>query len=830
MITVIFIALCPKYICLVFLTEDKASVTNKKAKEKLWCYHCGQECKTTAIVINEKHFCCEGCKSVYEILDSNNLCNYYDLNNSAAPGTTQKVPVYEGRFAYLDDEKIKTQLIEFTDGKQTSVSFFVPGIHCTSCIWLLENMHRLHKGFIRSQVNFLKRTVSLTYNESELTLRKVVELLTSVGYEPHIDIADLEEKQIKKNGKELWYKVGVAGFCAGNIMMLSFPEYFAGQGNVSTDLQRTFSYLSLALSIPAVFYSASHIFVSAYNGIKQRVLNIDLPVSLGLAITFIRSVYEILWHVGPGFMDSLCGLIFFLLIGRAFQSKTYQTLSFERDFKSYFPVSVMVKKNGVEKSVPISDIKIGDIIVVRNHEVIPADALLLSPTASIDYSFVTGEATINEKHANETLYAGGRQQGPAIELKIMKEVSASYLTRLWNDETFSKKDEDGGITKLANKAGQYFTVLILLMSFAAAAYWYPNIHKSMDAFIAILIISCPCGLALASPFALGNAMRMAGKNKLYLKNAQVIEHLSAIDCIVFDKTGTITQSREARVDILPLTGKNLVDDDFELIRSAVRHSAHPLSKIINDYLKGYQFFDVEHFAEEPGKGITAEVNGKTVKVGSAKFIGIELDDNLGNSAVYVAIDGQALCSFNIKNNYRQGLENIANYLGKKYPVYIVSGDNDNERKQLKALFGDNTKMYFDQSPGDKLEIIKKLQLQGKRVLMIGDGLNDAGALKQSDVGIAVSDNINNFSPACDAILDANSFDKLPAFINYSKAVKWVIISALLVSGLYNVVGVIIGAQAILSPLIAAILMPIASVSAVLVATIGTGVFARRISH
>jgi Cu+-exporting ATPase len=814
----------------MFLTTEKTVNSIPQAKQKLWCYHCGQECKTTTIAAGDKYFCCDGCKSVYEILDSNNLCNYYDLNNDGAPGTTQRVPIYEGRFAYLDDEKIKTQLIEFTDGKQTSVSFFVPGIHCTSCIWLLENMHRLHKGFIRSQVNFLKRTVSLTYNESELTLRRVVELLTSVGYEPHIDIADLEKKQIKKNGKELWYKVGVAGFCAGNIMMLSFPEYFAGEGNLTTDLQRTFSYLSLGLSLPAVFYSASHIFVSAYNGLKQRVLNIDFPVSLGLAITFIRSVYEILWQVGPGFMDSLCGLIFFLLIGRAFQSKTYQTLSFERDFKSYFPVSVMVKKNGQEKSVPISELKIGNIIVVRNHEVIPADALLLSPIANIDYSFVTGESTINEKHTNETVYAGGRQQGPAIELKIMKEVSASYLTRLWNDETFTKADDDGGITKLANKAGQYFTVLILLMSFGAAAYWWPDTHKAMDAFIAILIISCPCGLALTSPFALGNAMRMAGKSKLYLKNAQVIEHLSAIDCVVFDKTGTITQSHEARVDILPLSGKSIGDDEFDLIRSVVRHSAHPLSKIINDYLKGYTFYDVTEFDEQPGKGITAKVNGNLVKIGSAAYIGIEADENLGSSAVYVAINGKALCTFNIKNNYREGLEKIAKTLGKKYKVYIVSGDNDNERKELRAIFGSKVKMYFNQSPTDKLNIIKTLQVEGKRVLMIGDGLNDAGALKQSNVGIAVSDNINNFSPACDAILDASSFAKIPGFIRYSRAAKWIIITALLVSGAYNVVGVIIGAQAILSPLVAAILMPIASVSAILVAVIGTSVYSRIIKN
>ncbi len=811
----------------MFLTGEE-TILKQPTKNKVWCYHCGQECKTLSILDAEKHFCCDGCKSVYEILNSNNLCSYYDLNNK--PGTTQKIPVYEGRFAYLDDEKIKTQLIEFTDGKQTSATFFVPAIHCTSCIWLLENLHKLHKGFIRSQVNFLRRTVSFTYNEAELDLRTVVELLTSIGYEPHIDISDLEKKKLKKVNKELWYKVGVAGFCASNIMMLSFPEYLAGVGVITNDLQQTFSWLCLLLSLPAVFYSASHIFISAYQGIKQRTLNIDLPVSLGLGITFIRSVYEIVWQVGPGWMDSLCGLIFFLLIGRAFQSKTYQTLSFERDFKSYFPVSVMLKKGDVEQSIPISELKIGDNIVVRNHEVIPADSVLVSGNANIDYSFVTGESIINEKHKGETVYAGGRQQGPAIELKIAKEVSASYLTRLWNDETFRKVSEDGGITRLANKAGQWFTLFILASAIGAGMYWYPNIHKAMDAFIAILIISCPCGLALASPFALGNAVRMVGKHKLYLKNAQVIEHMSAINAVVFDKTGTITQNTDSRIEVTSLTNSDVVDEEYQLIRSVVRHSAHPLSKLINDYLKGYTFYGANLFFETPGQGIAALVNGKEIKVGSAAFAGAEPIDSIGQSVVYVTIDMMPVCYFIIKNNYRTGLENLAKTLGKKYPVYIISGDNDGERLSLQTLFGTATEMHFNQSPSDKLEFIKQLQQQGKKVLMVGDGLNDAGALKQSDVGIAVSDNINNFSPACDAILDAQSFEKIPALLSYARVTKFVIIAAFTASGLYNIFGVYLGAKAVLNPLWAAVLMPIASISSVLVAVVGTGVFSRIISR
>lgn len=492
-------------------------------------------------------------------------------------------------------------------------------------------------------------------------------------------------------------------------------------------------------------------------------------------------------------------------------------------------MAVMVKKGGVEVSVPIANLTIGDEIVIRNHEVIPADSVLLSPNANIDYSFVTGEREATPIGQNQTIYAGGRQQGPAIILKVAKEVNTGYLTRLWNDDAFTKPQAHS-IARLANKAGVYFTVLIFIAAFAAGGYWLKtDAHRALDAFTAILIIACPCGLALTSPFALGNAMRMLGNYKLYLKNADVVEAMAGVDTVVFDKTGTITQTAKTKVEEELLRPNPLTDYEYSLIASVVSQSAHPMSKAVASHLQGFATYTPKQFLETPGAGIQAEVEGFNVKIGSPSFVGLSLDTQ-GRSLVCVAINNSPVMVFTILNNYREGLANVVQSLGKRNALHILSGDNDSEAKALQDLFGNNTQMHFNQSPQQKLDYIKNLQAQGKRILMVGDGLNDAGALKQANVGIALADNLNNFTPASDAILDAVNFKKLNGLLRYARQVKTIIIIGFIISGLYNVVGVVIGAQGILSPLVAAILMPIASLTVIVVSVLFTGLMAKQIAQ
>ncbi len=546
-------------------------------KEVANCYHCGEACDRVDITAEGRHFCCLGCKTVFEILNENNLCAYYEIDKS--PGISQKKldsekleSAVKSRCSYLDDNQIINSLVSFSDGNISVVNFNIPQIHCSSCIWLLENLHKLNCGIIHSEVNFLQKSLTVKFNHNEISLRRLVELLVSVGYEPQISLSDIENKIKYRSNRNLYYKIGIAGFCFGNVMLLSFPEYLSLETHLESLYKQFFGLLNIVLGIPVLFYSASDYFKSAYNGVKQKTINIDFPISLGLAVLFVRSVFEILTGTGAGFIDSMTGLIFFLLLGKLFQSKTYDALNFERNYKSYFPISVTIVNKGIESSIPVSKLKQGDRVIIRNNELVPADAILFSSSANIDYSFVTGESIPVQKVAGEIIYAGGKQIGGAVEMEVIRTVSQSYLTQLWNKDTFIKKDENR-FNSLVNVVGKYFTVIILLIAASAFVYWYPvSLRTAINAFTAVLIIACPCGIALTNPFALGNAIRILGKNKLYLKNASVVERMSKIDTIVFDKTGTITQTGDANITF---NGSVLNSYEQKLVKSLVRNSTHP---------------------------------------------------------------------------------------------------------------------------------------------------------------------------------------------------------------------------------------------------------------
>ncbi|MBL0138980.1 MAG: heavy metal translocating P-type ATPase metal-binding domain-containing protein [Bacteroidetes bacterium] len=794
----------------------------------LKCYHCGEDCKDEVIRLDDKVFCCDGCKLVFEILQENNLCSYYQYNTS--PGQSPKGKFLEERFAFLDDEQVKKKLINFTDGKYSTINFYIPQMHCSSCIWLLEHLSRINASVVRSQVNFLKREVIVVFEEQKISLRQIVEMLTTIGYEPVINLNDLENQRAAPKSKTRIYKIGIAGFAFGNIMLFSFPEYFSLSDYIEPGFKGIFSYINLALSLPVFFYCSSQFFISAFASLKQKFLNIDVPIALGILVMFVRSLIEILSASGPGYLDTMSGLVFFMLVGRTFQDKTYETLSFERDYKSFFPIAVMCRRAGKETSVPVSQLVVGDRILIRNEELVPADAVLIKGNAQIDYSFVTGESIPVERKSGELIYAGGKQKGTLVELEVVKEVSQSYLTQLWNKDAYLQKHEDGKFQQLVNQISHYFTFVIVGLSLLALAFWFiQGDHlRGWNAFTAVLIIACPCALAISSPFTLGNILRIFGRNEFYLKNFAVIEKLAKIDTIVFDKTGTLTRNNTASVDF---HGDVLTPEMNQRIRSLVHQSSHPLSQHIDKNLITSELLPVSNYQEIPGEGLQGFVAEMHVKIGSAAFTG-DVKDNQEqlelSTRVYVSVDGAVIGYFSFRNNYREGLEELVQSLVKrKFDLVVLSGDNDSEKKYLQKVFGKDANIRFRQSPAEKLHVIQDLQNQKKHVLMIGDGLNDAGALKQSDVGISISDDINNFSPACDAILNAGKFKWLGSILAISRSSHRIILGSFIIALFYNVLGLYFAMQGTLSPVIAAILMPVSSVSIIAFTTGMSNLVARK---
>ena len=793
------------------------------------CYHCGDLCDDKSIVKDEKHFCCYGCKTVYEIFSSNNLSHYYDLQ-SAAGASPKEI---KGKYDFLDNADIVERLIEFEDEKVRIVNLSIPHIHCSSCIWILENLNKLLPAVVSSQVNFPKKTVQISFRTDRLRLKELVILLAQIGYEPRISLEDYDGRKERIN-RSLLYKLGIAGFAFGNVMFLSFPEYF----DLNTyepgreefwlgQYKHLFRWLMFAFSLPVVFYAARDYFISAFKGLKSKFLNIDVPLALGIMVLFVRSTIEIAFDLGSGFFDSLTGLVFFLLLGKFFQQKTYSYLSFERDYKSYFPIAVtLIKKDGTEEDVPVYDVKAGDRLLIRSREIIPVDCILIKGDAQIDYSFVTGESHAVLRASGDRLYAGGRQLSNLIEVEALKSVSQSYLTQLWGNAAF-KKSNIGSFHSLTDRIGKRFTVSILTIALIATIFWLnrdPDL--ALNVFTAVLIIACPCAIALSAPFTLGNMLRIFGRRKFYLKNAEAIEQLADVDTAIFDKTGTLTSTRKSNVSY---RGVELKPDETALLKSTLRASNHPLSRTLYAMLNEHDIYTLDDFNEDLGAGIEGKKDNQSMRIGSADFVGDVKERNTDFTSVHVSYNDTYKGCFAVHNVYREGVFDLLNEVDKQMDMALLSGDNAGEKDRLKEKLPKLTSMHFNQSPTDKLEFVKSLQDQGRKVLMVGDGLNDAGALAQSNVGIAVSEDINVFSPACDGILEAGKFRQLLQYIRASKKAIRIIKLSFVLSLLYNVIGLFFAVAGQLSPVVAAILMPLSSISIVAFTTVATNWSCRKLS-
>ena len=780
------------------------------------CNHCGADCGKKPVMTGNHQFCCNGCSMVFEILHENKLVQYYTLEKT--PGIKLEDLSYDSKYAFLDKEEVQTKLYEFREGSIAKVTFYVPVIHCISCIWLLEHLNKLNRGILNSTVNFITKKVTIAFNQEEISLRQLVELMVAIHYIPDISQQTLEKKQETPGDKSLLYKIGVAGFVFGNVMLYSLPEYL-NHKPLGESLGTFLYFMSYILLIPLVFYSGSDYLISAWQSLKRGIININLPIALGIIALFTVTTVDVFTLKGPGYSDSLAGFLFFLLLGRWYQSKSYEALTFDRDYKSYFPVAVSKLVNNSEISTLLGEIAVGDELLIRNKELIPADAILVGGTALIDYSFVTGESTTIRKNCGEFIYAGGRQTGGVITVKVEKTVKQSHLTQLWNQEE-EKTRSSKSIVNLTDRLSAPFTIAILMIAFCGFGWWFlhGSLSIALKVFTSVLIVACPCALSMSLPFTLGSAMRIFGKKGIYLKNTTVIEKMVKIDTIVFDKTGTITKPDANKIQFV---GDALNDKELAAVYSLTRQSTHPLSNAIARSLQYLEPVASEGFVEIGGRGIFGKVQNSNYKMGSREYVtGLKESEINYASRVYLSINNEVKGYFSIENQYREGFDTLMESLIGHFDIYLLSGDNDAEREKLSKYF-DPAKMFFNQQAQEKMDFIRELQLQGKNVLMTGDGLNDAGAFMQSQVALSIADDIYHFSPAGDAIVDATKLGQLYRFIRFAHQSVDIVRISFDISLLYNLIGLSYALSGHLSPVVAAILMPISSVSVVAFATFAT---------
>ncbi|MCB0516662.1 MAG: heavy metal translocating P-type ATPase metal-binding domain-containing protein [Chitinophagales bacterium] len=784
---------------------------------KLPCQHCNSDCVTKVYNESGEVFCCTGCKQVYEILQNNNLCDYYRFQEgtSKVVGSSKLLDDYR----YLDTENIRKQLLRFQQSDKANVSFYLPTIHCSACVWLLERLPQLQQGVLQSKIDFLRKEVDIWFNPAQVQLSEIAFLLGQVGYEPKIDLESVSEKASKNPNRDLYLRIGVAGFCFGNIMLASFPTYLDTQNSMEPYLMDVFSYVSFALALVVVVYAAAPYWKAAFMSLKMRHLDLNIPIVLGMSVLFLRSTYEVFIAHQASYFDTLAGFVFFMLLGKWFQQKSYDNLRFDRDYKSFFPLSARKKINDKWIPTPITQLQKGDEIQLQHGDLVPADAVLQEGIAQIDYSFVTGESERVQVNKGDLLYAGGRQMGGKISLLLEKALNQSYLIKLWQEVPFQSSNKPLYAT-LTDKISKIFVPVVLSISVIVGIYWYFNeVDRMWEIISAVLIITCPCALLLSSPIIWGNILRLLAAKGILIKDTQALEQLSDIDFIVFDKTGTLTEVQNA---ILQYEGAPLSEEEKSLIAMATVQSGHPMSRSIFEKFKTYmpeKMPEDVFFEERVGAGIHFNVARHYIFIGKK-----ERSEN----GTIIVIDGKEKGVFLQERKIRTGIKSLINTLkGLHYKIAMLSGDGVQDEKMMEAVFGENVPLKFACSPYDKLNFIREKQEKNHKVMMIGDGLNDAGALKQSDFGLAISEQNLQFSPASHAIIEGNNLVKMPEVLAIAKGGKKLIYGALLISLLYNVVGIYVASSGMLSPLFAAIIMPLSSVSVVIYGMLGSNILVKK---
>ena len=786
-----------------------------KLKIENLCFHCGSPCEEDKKIQDEKQFCCSGCLAVHSILTQNEMGKYYNLEQF--PGVKKQKKSF---FDFADNEELALKFIDYKNEELTKVSIKIPAIHCSSCIWLLENLSLLNPGILSTRVNFQEQKASISFAHKDVSLKEVFELLDKIGYTPDLGIGNSESVEAK-NSSKIIKQLAFAGFAFGNIMLFSFPEYFGFITSEDHSYGTVFSYLNLLIAIPVVAYSGRDYLKTAYESLKAKALHIYVPVSIGIMALFLWSTYEVVSGNGAGYFDSLAGLIFFLLIGKWIQEFTNRKLIFNRKYESYFPLSVQLLSGKNEETVPLHSLQEGDRIKVRKGELIPADGHLFRGIGQIDYSFVTGESIPEHKELGEKVYAGGRQLSESIEIEVLNKVKESKLISLWNNQ--EGKEVEFEAKNLITKTSKVFTITLLFVALLTFLFWVSfDFKKAIFATVSVLIVACPCALALAYPFATGTAKRLLARGNYYLKNADVIERLSKTKKIVFDKTGTLSKV----MDYEPVyVGKTLTPLEQSTIKSLAVLSDHPYSKSIAKYWPQAKALEIDSFKEIPGKGIEGWVNDTWIKLGSESYV---FNDEYGSKKehnVYISINNVYCGAFDFKSNYYPFVKPLIKELKKSNKLYLCTGDSTREKEFLKSEYGFDA-MKFKAEPMDKVAYINELN-DNKDTLYLGDGLNDAGALIQSNVGIAVTKSLIHFTPASDVIIQNEQLKMLPNVLAYSNRVMKVVKLGILVSALYNVVGLYFAVQGILSPIIAAILMPISSITTVILMTSLTHLYAKK---
>lgn len=777
-----------------------------------FCSHCKDELIPSKTIKNERGdlFCCQGCLGVYQLVHELGIEEFYQLDAKAGLSLRN----HQSRdYQFLESEEMLSRLSHKKKSEHIfEYRLFLPSIHCAACVLLLENLPRMMKnGILEAKVHYPRKELILNIDVREISLHEILPFLDSMGYQVSLETITQQSDTEQSN---TLLNLAIAGFCFGNCMLFSFPEYLAIE--LSSSFERVFRVLSLVLATASTLLVSRHYFVSAYRSIQARVLSLHIPVSIGIFALYFESVRQVVLNIGQGYSDSLTGFLFFLHIGKYLQEQSLQHLSFDKELKSYFPLSALKIEGNTKVPTPVENLQTQDQVYLRMGELISFDGVLLSDQAEIDYSFFTGESEAIQIKKGGFAQAGGRIISSSARFEVQLPISKSKIQKFW--ESLDQQSEstviDFQTSAWTNRTASIYTPTVLLAALVNCFYWLGlgNFALALETTVAVLIIACPCAISLSLPFTGASVLSLLRSRGLYLKSIQVLEKVYEIQGIILDKTGTLSESiRELIFVEEKPTDENLLG----AIRTLALHSTHPISRTVAHNLSDFPLQEILNVNEIVGLGMKGSYQGKSLFLGKS--------DKLSESRGKTVIEYDSkLYPLEFREKQRSGLSTFLSNLDKDYPLVLLSGDHGVANPSLEQLINDHfQEAIFELNPQEKAQKVRELEERNGYQLMIGDGLNDAGAMHHATLSLSVVEDQASFHPSCDMILEGQFLEDFTSQWSILNGSRYILLVCLLFAAFYNIIGLSLAVTANLTPLACAILMPLSSLTILAITLVGT---------
>jgi Cu2+-exporting ATPase len=765
----------------------------------------------------EQQFCCAGCRTAFDVLSATGLTSYYDLaerRNEAVHSTGR-------RYEEVDHPTFRELYVRPLTGGLAEVELYLEGVHCGSCVWLIERLPRIVPGVARAELELRRSLARVVWDPAAVPLSGVARTLDSLGYPPHPFRGVERETMRRREDRAMLARIGIAGAVAANVMLAAFALY-SGTSGIEPQFERFFRWVSFAVVTPSMLWPARVFFSGAWSSIRARTLNMDVPIALGLAAGYVRGAINTVQDSGPIYFDGLATLIFALLVGRYLQQRGQRAAADGAELLfSLTPSNARVVDDaGAERDVPAEALTPGMTLSVRPGETFAADGVVRRGRSQLDLSLLTGESHPVSVDAGARVFAGTVNLAAPLEVSIEQAGETTRVAKLLKqvEESAARR---APIVETANRLAAWFVAVVLMLAGVTFGIWHHvGAARAMDNAIALLVVTCPCALALSTPLAVSMAIGGAAKAGIFIKGGDALERLATPGRIVLDKTGTVTEGRTA---LVAWHGPDWVKP---LVYSLERESTHPIAAAFRAAWPGLDAPRASESRHVAGGGIEGRVCGRQVVVGSPRFVRDRaqstasspeheraLDSSL--TPVLVAVDGVVLAAAGIGDPIRaDAADAIALLRTRGWSVEILSGDAPSVVSAVaKALDLPTSACVGGASPEDKRVAIERAAARGT-VVMAGDGINDAAAISAASVGIGVHGGAEACLATADIYLTTPGLTPLVRLVAGAQRAMAVIRRNIAFSIVYNAVGAGLAMTGHLTPLVAAILMPASSLTVV----------------